>query len=330
MELLLANHSSYPRIGDDAEHQVLRRTIAQRDKGEKSDADVRAAEDRMTEFALREQAEAGLDILTDGQVRWYDPVSHLAGKLGGARINGLLRFFDTNFYFRQPVVHSRLERTQPLVLEDFLFARARSARPVKPVLTGPLTLARLSLEDDGKAGGFERVLEGYTKALAEEVAALAAAGATEIQVDEPALLKYPQDFPRLACSMAGLAASKGSARLALALYFGDPTLLYAQLQKLSVDVLVLDFTYNPGLLDVVATSGTSKTLALGVVDGRNTKLEDAKTVAKQLERVCRVLPAPQAILTPSCGLEYLPRDRAQLKLRHLAAIRKIFLGRSAA
>src|SRR2546425_12700459 len=91
MELTLANHSSYPRIGDDADDQVLRRTIAQWEKREKTERELRAAEDAMTERALREQIDAGLDLVTDGQVRWYDPVSHLAGKLKGIRINGLLR-----------------------------------------------------------------------------------------------------------------------------------------------------------------------------------------------------------------------------------------------
>ena len=67
MELKLCNHSSYPRIGDYAEHQLLRRTIAQRDKGEKTDEAVRAAQNRMTELALAEQEEAGLDLVTDGQ-----------------------------------------------------------------------------------------------------------------------------------------------------------------------------------------------------------------------------------------------------------------------
>jgi methionine synthase II (cobalamin-independent) len=79
MQLTLCNHSSYPRIGDDAQHQLLRRTIAQRDKGQKTDEDVRAAEDRMTELALEEQAEAGLDLVTDGQIRWYDPISPESG-----------------------------------------------------------------------------------------------------------------------------------------------------------------------------------------------------------------------------------------------------------
>ena len=126
----------------------------------------------MTELAIEEQIDAGLDIVTDGQIRWYDPVSHLAGKLSGVRINSLLRFFDTNFYFRQPVVHAKLERTKPLVVEEFLFAQAKSPRPVKPVLTGPYTLARLSIEEDGKAGGLESLLDGYTQALGEEIGAL--------------------------------------------------------------------------------------------------------------------------------------------------------------
>jgi 5-methyltetrahydropteroyltriglutamate--homocysteine methyltransferase len=326
MELILANHSSYPRIGDSPEYQLLRRTIAQWEQGEKTDADLQAAEDRLTESALADQIDAGLDIVTDGQVRWYDPVSHLAGKLSGIRINGLLRFFDTNTYFRQPAVYSKVERTQPLVVDEFLFARAKSPRPVKPVLTGPLTLARLSCEQDGGAGGFEKVLEGYAEALASEVAELAAAGATLIQAEEPALLKHPGDLAHLERSLVALAAAKGRAELALALYFGDPAPIYDGLQTLPVDVLSLDFTYNPGLVDVVSTKGSSKILALGLVDGRNTKLEDPNTAARELERITRGLEPGRMYLTTSCGLEYLPRDRARLKLKHLSTIRKAFLG----
>ncbi len=326
MELILANHSSYPHIGDSADEQLLRRTIAQRDKGERTEADLRAAEGQMTELALGEQIDAGLDVITDGLIRWYDPVSHLAGKLTGVRINGLLRFFDTNFYFRQPVIEAKPARTESLVADEFRFAKAKSSRPVKPVLTGPYTLARLSLEEDGKVGGFEKLLECYTEALAEEVAELATAGATLIQVDEPALLKHPNDFPAVARSMAALAACKGSAEMTLALYFGDPAPLYEKLQTLPVDVLGLDFTYSPGLVDLVGSSGSSKAFALGLVDGRNTKLEDTGTVARALERIIRGSKMSRAYLNPSCGLEYLPRDRARLKLRHLVTIKRAFLG----
>jgi 5-methyltetrahydropteroyltriglutamate--homocysteine methyltransferase len=329
MELKLANHSSYPRIGDSAEGQVLRRTIAQREKGEKTGRDLRAAEDRMTELALQEQIQANLDLVTDGQIRWYDSVSHLAGKLNGARINGLLRFFDTNTYFRQPVVTGRLERTGPMVVDDFRFAREKSSRPVKVVLTGPYTLARLSVSEDGKAGGFEGMLEGYTRALAEEIAALDAAGVQTIQVDEPCWLKQPGDFAALERALGALGARKGSARLALAFYFGDAAPVYDKLQTLPVDELVLDFTYSPKLVETIASSGSAKALGLGLVDGRNTRLEDPGTVARQVERIFRAARLPAATLMPSCGLEYLPRDRAQLKLKHLSTLRKTLNGKGA-
>lgn len=326
MELILANNGSYPRIGDSGEYQLLRRTITQWEKGEKKDAELRAAEDQMTELALRDQIDAGLEVVTDGLIRWYDPVSHLAGKLAGIRINGLLRFFDTNFYFRQPVVRAKIERPKPLVVEEYLFARSKSSRPVKPVLTGPYTLARLSIEEESKAGGFERILEGYTEALAQEVAALAAEGAILIQVDEPALLRRPADFPSVERSTAALAARKGPAQLSLVLYFGDPAPIYDKLQRLPIDVLGLDFTYNPTLVDTVANGGSSKTLALGLVDGRNTRLEDPAIAARHLERMTRKLTSRRTYLGPSCGLEYLPRDRAQMKLRHLVTIKKLFTG----
>jgi 5-methyltetrahydropteroyltriglutamate--homocysteine methyltransferase len=326
MELILCNHSSYPRIGDDAEHQRLRRTIAQRDKGEKTDDDVRAAENYMTDLALEEQAEAGLDLVTDGQIRWYDPISHLAGKLSGVRINGLLRFFDTNSYFRQPVVHGNLERTESLLVGDFSYAQEKSARPVKAVLTGPYTLARHSVEENGGAGGFDKMLEGYTAALAAEVAALAAAGARVIQVEEPALLKHADDFPRFEQSITALAMGKDSAQLALVFYFGNPAPLYDQLQTLPVDILGFDFTYSPSLIDRVVSAGTARTLALGLLDGRNTRLEDEAETARQLQKLARGADLTRAYLSPSCGLEYLPRDRAQQKLKHLAAIKETFLG----
>lgn len=326
MKLALASHSSYPRIGDSPEHQLLRRTIAQWEKGKKTAADRSAAEDRLTELALAEQTEAGLDEVTDGQIRWYDPISHLAGKLPGIRITGLLRFFDTNCYFRQPVVSRPITWTKPLVLNDLLFASTRSSRPVKPVLTGPYTLSRMSIQESGPLTNRGSLLDGYTAALAQEVGALAKAGAAVIQVDEPALLRHPQDFPLFAHSIKALAARKGRARLALSFYFGDAAPLYANLQTLPVDILGFDFTYSPSLVDLIAAQGSEKTLALGLVDGRNTRLEEPAEVARQLEKIARRLPSGTVYLTSSCGLEYLPRDRAQLKLRHLMTIKKTFVG----
>lgn len=327
MELKLVSHSSYPRVGDSADEQLLRRTIAQREKGEKTDADLRTAEDKMTELALAEQVGAGLDVVTDGLIRWHDPISHLAGKLSGVEINGLLRFFDTNFYFRQPIVNGKMERTRGLVVEEFLFARTKSSRPVKAVLTGPYTLARLSVGRDSGAKAFNDLFAGYTRALAAEVGALADAGATMIQVDEPALLKHPGDFGPFAAGVKALAAEKGTAQLALAFYFGDVGRVYSALQELPADILCLDFTYSPQLAGIIASDGSSKTLGLGLIDGRNTRLENPDALARHIEPALGKLSAEGIHLTSSCGLEYLPRDRARLKLKHLKTVKDTLLGK---
>ncbi|HSC78549.1 MAG TPA: hypothetical protein VLB32_08295 [Candidatus Acidoferrales bacterium] len=321
MQILLTSAGSYPRIGETLELQQLRRTIAAWERQEASTDALRAAEDALVKAALDEQVEAGLDLVTDGQIRWYDPISHLAGKLAGVEINGLLRLFDTNFYFRQPVIRGALRRQDGMILSEYEFARAHSPKPVKPVLTGPCTLARSSILANGAYKGAEGLLDAYAQALATEVEALARAGAEVIQIDEPAVVKYPAELPLLERALTALAARKGSAKLALHLSFGDPQPLYDRLQRLPMDILSLDFTYSGKFADHVADAGSAKPLGLGLLDARNTRLEDAAAVAKQAERILSRVKADSCFLLPSCGLEYLPRDRARSKLKLLAQVR---------
>lgn len=320
MKLILTNHGSYPRIGDTAEHQLLRKTIAQWERKERSDAELREAEKSLTRAAIKEQADAGLDLVTDGLIRWYDPVSHVAGKLEGVRINGLLRFFDTNFYFRQPVIVGAVRRRAPLVVEDYQFAREETAKRVKPVLTGPYTLARLSIVEHEGYRSLAKLVEAMTAALAEEVRDLAAAGAEVIQLDEPSILKNPADMPLLANAIAAIAKERGKCQLAISTYFGDAAPLWDQLQALPVDIVGADFTYSPKLIDRIASNGGGKKIAFGLVDGRNTRLEREEDLVPSLERMLAKLTADSAYLTPSCGLEYLPRDRAFLKLQNMARL----------
>ena len=327
MQILTASAGSYPRIGETPQLAQLRRTIAAWERKEAGADELRAAEDALVRAALTEQLEAGLDLVTDGQIRWYDPVSHLAGKLAGIEINGLLRLFDTNFYFRQPVVRGAVKRQDGMVLSEYEFAKANSSKPVKPVLTGPYTLARSSIVSNGTYKGLDALAEAYTQALVPELEALAKAGAGLIQIDEPAILRQPNDLSLLERALAALAARKGKAQLALHLSFGDPQLLYERLQKLPVDVLSLDFTYNPKFADSVAAAGSEKALGLGLVDARNTRLEEAGAVAKQAERILAKVKGGACYLTTSCGLEFLPRDRARAKLKLLTQVRAHLKGK---
>lgn len=325
MDLILANTGSYPRIGDTADQQLLRRTIAAWEKGEKMEEDLREAERRVTKAAIDEQLEAGLDLVTDGQICWYDPISHIAGKLEGVKINGLLRYFDTNFYFRQPVVKGTLRRVKPFVVDEYQFAASVSPKPVKAVLTGPYTLAKHSIIEDRSYSSFEKLLEDYTTAIVEEVHALVEAGARTIQIDEPAILKNRDEFDYLSASVKRISSVKGEAVLCLYVYFGDAAPLYSKLQTLTVDVIGIDFTYNEQLVEIVRTEGSEKALGLGLIDGRNTKLESAQTVSSALEKLLPAIKSSYSYLNPSCGLEYLPRDKALLKLKNLVSIGRQFI-----
>ena len=342
MNLLLASTGSYPRIGDAPELQVLRRTIAAADRGEKTRADLAEAENGMTRRAIEDQARAGVELITDGLIRWYDPISHFAGQLAGIEIRGLLRLFDTNTYFRQPAMTAHPARKASgasAPVEEYLFARnALGSLPtaneragklsIKPVLTGPYTLAKFSLSEDPAMNSLEARAQSFAEALAAELRALADAGAEIIQIDEPAIIKYPEDWSIFRGALDPLLRARDAAvksgkrvQIALYVYFHDPAPLYDKLAQLPVDVLGLDFTYNPGLVDVVTAAGSAIPLALGLVDGRNTRLESPGAVARQAERVLARVSGGRAYLGTSCGLEYLPRDRAYAKLELLAKIR---------
>ncbi len=325
MQLIPANTGSYPRIGDTPEAQRHRRAYAQRERGEISASEWQTVEDESTREIVAEQLAAGVELPTDGLVRWYDPISHLARPLAHVTIDGLLRYFDTNFYFRQPVVSGRIARREPTLAREFEVARdAAAPRPVKAVLTGPYSLARGSILEAGYRDR-DALVQAYAEVLAAEIADLARAGATLIQVDEPFLLQHPEDADLVAQTFATLAAARGTARLACYTYFGDALPLYDDLQALPVDVLGFDFTYSPKLADRIAETGSDKTLGLGLIDGRNTKLETRETVYPVLDRVLPRL-RDSAYLNPSCGLEFLPRDRARAKLESMARLAREYAG----
>jgi 5-methyltetrahydropteroyltriglutamate--homocysteine methyltransferase len=349
--LHLSSTGSYPRIGDSPELQALCRTIAALDRGERSHADLLDVQNEVTRHVIAEQVKAGLDVVTDGLIRWYDPISHLAGKLDNIEIKGLVRFFDTNTYFRQPVFVGAPVKRGHLVAGEYSFARnALGHLPtpqgkagklsVKPVLTGPYTLGKFSLgekSENGSAGNFtdlEKRVQAYAEILATELEPLSKAGAELVQIDEPAAIKYPNDWKIFEASLAPLVQARDKIlkngrklELALYVYFHDCVPLYEKLLALPVDVVGLDFTYSPELVDVVASKGSPKPLGLDLIDGRNTRLEDPAQIARQVERMLPKIKGERAFLGPSCGLEYLPCDQAFAKLELLSKVRVELQGR---
>jgi 5-methyltetrahydropteroyltriglutamate--homocysteine methyltransferase len=325
MDLIVANTGSYPRIGDTPQLQVLRRAHHRRDCGELTAEALAAVEDQVTAEVVREQIAAGVEVPTDGQVRWPDPFSYLAGNLNGVALNGLLRFFDTNTYVRQPVVTGRITRKGPRFAPDYRQAAKAAGRPVKAVLPGPYTLAQGSLLQGGYRSVHALAL-AYAAVLAQEVAELASAGATVIQVDEPTILKHPEDAAVLGEALVVLARGKAAARLSLATYFGDASPIYDDLQDMPVDMLHFDLICGPRLARLIAERGSDKAISLGIIDARTTKLETSEAVFPVLDFVGRQLRGP-AHLAPSAGLEYLPRGRARGKLEAMRRLRDAYAGK---
>ena len=130
---------------------------------EKASADeIQEVEDAVTSILVADQSRAFVDIVTDGMARWSGPHSHLATHLDGTEKGGLQRWFDTNFYDRRLRIVGELKRRGPMFVRDYEIAEDTAQKPLKPVLPGPVTVARMA-EDE---------IYGSPDKLAEELAAM--------------------------------------------------------------------------------------------------------------------------------------------------------------
>lgn len=324
MEITTASSGNYPRVGHKSGQLRLREAYREWEVGELSDEELERAYKDYTKEVIREQEKAGLDIVTDGQLRWYGPISHFGRQIEGCEINGLLRYFDTNFYVRQPVVKSYIAWKSPIVKEEFASSKDISNVSLKPVVTGPYTLAKYSIDEF--YGNLEELTLEFSKIIGREVGELSDLGAKEIQVDEPAILDDEENFELFCESMKIVSENCGDSQLDLYLYFGDSSPLYEKLQELPVELLGLDFTYSPKLPETIEEFGSDKMLGLGLIDARNTKMENPDDILPIIERIASSVEGDQLYLNPSCGLEYLPRDKAFEKLNNMVNIAKKFEG----
>ncbi len=305
---------AYPKIPNRPRPARLRQATARRDRGEITSEELAQVEDEVTAEVIAEQIEAGLDLITDGQLRWDDDQTYIAQRLDGFEIEGLVRYFDTNTYYRQPRVTGPVRWREPMLVRDYEFAAAHSAKPVKALITGPYTLAALSA--DSHYNDRRRLVLDLAEALNQEAKALAAAGAPLIQVNEPAIIKHKDDAPLLREAIAKMLDGVG-AETALCTWFGDADGILPQLLDLPLDVIGLDFVRGPANWDALARGPYTKRLGFGIVDARNTRLESEDEIAEQIKRISGLVPVDRLDVNPSCGLEYLPREVAFEKLKRM-------------
>ena len=306
---------NYPKISPDSKVPSLRAAITRHDAGRITSDELRQVEEEVTREVIQDQIDAGVDLVTDGQIRWDDGQTYFARGIKGFTINGLIRYFDTNTYYRHPVPENTLEGQEPIAVKDYEFAAANSARPVKAVITGPYTLARLS--QLGYYDDLRSLVMALVPILNQEALALQKAGASVIQFDEPAILKHKEDVDLFAEAIEGVTQGV-TATTAVYTYFQDVLGIQGRLFELPVNIIGLDFVVGTANFDLIQTFPSDKMLACGIVDARNTRLETVEEIVSNIERVSKSVSLDRLYVNPNCGLDFLPRPSARAKLARLA------------
>jgi 5-methyltetrahydropteroyltriglutamate--homocysteine methyltransferase len=307
---------SYPKPPDEGRPFVLRKTLHSIERGEATAEDLDRAQDDLVREVIAEQETAGIDLVTDGQVRWDDLLTPFARHIAGFEIGGLLRWFDNNTYYRRPVCVGPPEWRGPSSVDAFKFAVETATAPVKAVIPGPITFTRMSLDEH--FGTHEDFVLAIARVLAQEAFELEAAGASVIQIDEPSLLEAPEDLDLAAAALGVVVGDLQRAETVLATYFGDAKRLGPQIFDLPVDGFGFDLVSGPENREVIKEIPPEKKLQAGIVDARNTKLEDTDALARTISDLAELVTPQRLRVAPSCGLDYLPREKARAKLQRLS------------
>ena len=306
---------NYPKVAEDAYGTKLIGAITKWQRKELTGAGLEQVCQDITRAVIQEQERAGLALVTDGQIRWEDLVTPIAKGLDGFEINGLTRWFNNNVYYRRPVLHKAPVWKRPILVDQYRFASRCTKRPVKAVLPGPYTFVAVS-EDRHYRAQRPFVLK-MAELLNAEALALAQAGAPFIQFDEPAI-GFGKTDTKLAVEALGIATKGVKVKTAVYTYFGSLNGALEPLLRAKVDVLGIDVVSEPKTLAALKRVKITKELALGCMDGRNTKLESVKELHALFRVVTARIPADRLYVNPNCGLEFLPHAQALAKLRRLA------------
>jgi len=321
-QILAANIGSYPRIGEEKDQQRHKRGLANFTKNEISAHAFRDVQESVVQEVIREQIASGLDEITDGLISWPDPISQFTGKVSGIKHQGLMRYFDTNFYYSVPTITGQPRKKDPFILPDFLYAKEISNKPLRIIVTGPYTLARHTKSEIRSFQRLENRLRLFTDLLLQELKALGAHGALHIQLDEPSIAKHPEDWKLFSNNLDRFFSSVGKMKLSIAVYFSPVVDIYDHLTSLPLHSLNFEFLGDPKrLTEKILATPLEISLGLGIVNARQTRLEAIDPLLNFIRTLIDKKNPDLCYVTPSCGLEFLPRDVAFQKLKLLSKIR---------
>jgi len=295
------------------------------------EAFLEQAQDDATVVAIRDMERAGIDIVSDGEIRRESYSNRFATALEGvdAERPGVIRN-RAGTETVVPRVVGRIRRTRPVELRDMQFLRRNTGHLTKITLPGPFTMAQQAQNDFYKDA--EEMAMDFAAAVNAEAHDLQGAGADVIQLDEPWLRNDPEEAKRYAVSAINRALAGLTVPTALHLCFGYAAVVrrqkptgYSFLPQLAETIVAqISIEAAQPRLDLgVLADLSNKAIILGVIDLGDPAVESVEQVAARIRAGLHHATPERLIPAPDCGMKYLPRDTAFGKLVALGAAARV-------
>jgi len=280
------------------------------------------AQDDATRLAIHDQERAGLDVITDGEMRRESYSNRFATALDGVDVDNPGTALDRSGHPNPvPRVVGKVKRKHPVEVEDLKFLRANTGRVIKITVPGPFTMSQQAQNDFYKDEG-EMALD-YAAAVNAEIKDLFAAGADIVQIDEPYMQARPDKARQFGLKAFNAALDGVNGTTAVHICFGYAAIIHARPSGYS---FLPEFANSPvkqisietaqsGLDCAVLQKLPGKTVILGTLDLSDMAVETPEAVAGRIRRALPHVPAERIVVAPDCGLKYLPRPIAYAKMR---------------
>ena len=316
-------------VGSYSVPEWLERAKSDFHEGRISRSSLNEIYDTAIKAALKDQERAGIDIVSDGELRRDNDIDYFLERMPGIELPKLAKVHYYDYY--DAAVRAPLPRPDDApslrLAADFQFTREQTDRPIKFSFTGPFSLAK-RIRNEGYPDAEGLVLD-IARMLNREARDLAAAGASLLQIDEPFLAGYPEAVP-LAVKAINLVVEGVDVEWAVHICYGNRharpaweghyDFLFPAIMDAHVDQLVLEFA-RKGYDDVALFKKyhPSFKLGLGVIDVKTETVETPEQVAARVDRALGVIDPDRIVVNPDCGLRHLPTKIALAKLRAMNA-----------
>jgi 5-methyltetrahydropteroyltriglutamate--homocysteine methyltransferase len=288
------------------------------------------AQDDATLLAIREQEDAGLDIITDGEIRRESYSNHFATALVGVDVDNPGTALDRSGHPNPvPRVVGPISRPNPVEVRDLNFLREHTGQVVKMTVPGPFTMSQQAQDDH--YGDPESLAFAYADAVNAEIHDLFAAGADIVQVDEPYLQARPEPARKYGLKALNRALAGVTGTTAVHLCFGYAAIIHErpsgysflpELADCTCDQISIE-TAQSNLDTSVLTALDGKTILLGVINLDDPTVESVDTVVARVRRALPYVKPENVVISTDCGMKYLPWESAVGKMRAMAGAAKV-------